>query len=71
MRRRAADTAATIAPGVAPNRSSECPQWQALALTPVGPNEAKNEKTPAKPGFDASGQYWIRTGDLCRVKAAL
>ena len=29
------------------------------------------EKTPVKPGLNGDGQYWIRTGDLCRVKAAL
>jgi hypothetical protein len=34
-----------------------------------GPAEtgSENEKTPEKPGLNASGQYWIRTGDLCRV----
>lgn len=63
-----APTVATTAGGTCQNKSFSDKIGKVCGPTEAG---SENEKTLEKPGLNASGQYWIRTGDLCRVKAAL
>ena|GEM_PF-3816434 len=61
----------SVTPDVTPTTGNFCRNWQNLHKMTGPARRVRKRKKPSKTRVLTSGQYWIRTGDLCRVKAAL